>query len=287
MTYDIAECSFNNGKAGIAYVIHYLIENSFIDADYMDLYGDKHVEIVNDIWTRKYEKQEQSRYINDLFFINVMYCYLHKDDYCKCQDTIINNICSTMEYLRQQISLPFVAPYFYEYSARLLAVCDTTHFINIHFHRFLHYIEEIQDILDKKDIVCNVPSFTIQMYKYGVLCNNGKVLEKSKEMLKVCMDNMVVPALNFRQKSNLILSLCDLYTSNSSMDYVGMSNKVFDTLASNDIKIVEEIIYNQILRITPFAIGIYEGVSRLVLLLISYEQLRKGIYPKRLFGLFN
>ncbi|MDR3118608.1 MAG: hypothetical protein LBU44_04210 [Mediterranea sp.] len=286
LAYNGSGNDFATGRAGIAYVVHYLIKNRFLDADYMELYGDSHTEIVNGIMSCEYKEQESARYTGDLLFISTLADYLHKEEYDKCLNTVTDNICRTLENFCSHTSLN-IAPYFHEYAASLLAVCNFAPVKAVYADKFVGLIKEIQDKLDEKDAICEYPSYPVQVHIYGMLRDKKDIQEDNDKILGMCMRNIVIPAFDFRKKTNLIFSLYKLYALNHALDYREMANSLFDTLTDEDSIAFEEKIYNNIFRMPAFSIGIREGISRLALLFIYRDQLGQENFPEHISWLFH
>ncbi|MDR1503607.1 MAG: hypothetical protein LBT43_14265 [Prevotella sp.] len=287
LAYDISERNFVNGTSGIAYVIHYLIKNGFLDADYMDLYREQHSNIINNIKSLKYEKEgDYYEYVNELFFINVLTDYIEEEDYCKSLEILRDNICETLNEFYKKADLK-TSVHFHKYAAKLLTVCNSVRIVNSYTDDFLYKIKKIQNKLNRQDCICEYPLYPIQLYMYGKLRNKRNVLEDSKRMLETSMENIVIPSLDFRQKTDLIFNIYRLYAIDDMLDYSYVANKIFETIMDEDVCALEQKVYLNIFKNPTYTIDISSGISRLVLLNIYWERIRQGYFPGNIVELFN
>lgn len=286
LIYNVTDYDYCNGKAGIAYAIHYLIKNDFLEADYMDLYGEKHEDIVNSIIFCQYKKQDLFKYVDDLFFIKQMADYIQPDDYERCINKISENICYALESFDFNVDIMLVYK-FYEYSVALLTVFNSFSSNDVYEDKFIYLIKKKQIQLDEKDFICTHPQFPIQICINEMLRGKRELPVEYLKMLRKCMQNVVIPTLSYRDKTNLVLNLYKLDTWDNIADYRAIADEIFGTLIDKDLVVLEEKMRNALFINNKFSSGIYGGISRLILLCIYYEEFKKGNFSEYVVGLFN
>lgn len=286
LTYDVTDCDFVNGTSGIAYVIQYLVKNRLLDADYMDLYGEQHQNIIKDIKSTKYKEQDSYKYISDLFFTLLFSEYISENDYKKCIKILSDNIYKTLDKLHKKTEIK-TGMHFHRYACRILSICNITDIENEIADQFFYKIKKTQNKLDKLDYVCEEPLFAIQYYISGILRNKNNIQEESKKLVKISLDNILIPALTFRQKTDLAFWIYKLYNLNNALDYREVVDHMIKTFTDDNLDKLEKKIYNNVFKKSSYAMGIGTGVSRLILLDIYWQQIQEGNFPENLVQLLN
>lgn len=286
LAYDVPGYDFVNGTPGIAYVIHYLIKNQFLDADYIDLYEKQHQKIIKNILSAEYKEEKCFRYINNLFFINALSEYIPKNIYQKCQTILYINIKRTLNLFFQKIDLK-TGMYFHRYAIKLMTACNSLCQTDINIDKFISTIKKIQNKLDKLDYVNTPPLFPIQLYICETLREKKIIQRENVKLIDTCMQNTIISSLNFRQKTDLIFYIYKIFHINHALDYRTIANSIVETLRDKNIDKFEKKIYNNIFKNSPYEISIEMGISRLILLNIYWEQIQMGVFSDNIVQLLN
>ncbi|MDR2037174.1 MAG: hypothetical protein LBQ60_04555 [Bacteroidales bacterium] len=76
------------GVIGVGMILRYLIENKFIDADFFDLFGEIHVQVVDQVLSQTYLKEHTFDYL--LYFL--LSTHITDSEKEKCIDLLVANI---------------------------------------------------------------------------------------------------------------------------------------------------------------------------------------------------
>jgi hypothetical protein len=286
LAYNIANNEFQSGKAGIAYVVHYLQKNHFLDADYIDLYGEQHRDIINGILSSKDRGQNPNKYIDDLFFLISLSVFIPPKDYNECLNILSTNIFRELNNLHEKASLE-IAVTFYNYSSKLLNLCCSVNIPDDIVNQILRKIIRINKILSSQDCICDHLLYPILLYVCSKKQEELDIQKESANLIQETMKNILIPTLDFRQKTDLIFNIFRLYGVDQKLDFRGCADNILKTIIDDDTAILEKNIYNNIFRNPQESIGIGTGISRLILLAIYLSEIRTGNLSENIVELFN
>jgi hypothetical protein len=261
LAHDVKSCDFATGHSGMAYTISYLIDNKFIDADYFELYGKQHNLILKTIKTLKYNASNDFSYIHYLFYIHSLDKYIDSQDFAKCNEKIVSLINRTLNNFEKNMDMK-AAHRFHVYASTLLA---TNHVQN---EKVVTKIHRIQKQLDRMDYICQFPLFPLQMYFAG--------RKEYLTSIRLCMNNLIPEAINFRLKTDLFINLYRLYHIDNSLDYRVMAEEMMKTFTYEDKQLFENELYENIIGGNPDSFGISKGMSRLFLLNLFNDKILHG-----------
>jgi hypothetical protein len=261
LAHDAKENDFISGRAGLAYSVHYLIDNKFIDADYFELYGEQHDAVIKTVKALKYDALKSFDYIYYLFFIHSLRQYIDRKDYAKCTDVLVSLIIKALNKWEDAIDIK-TGGLFHFYATVLLSI---KHLQNEVFVKKIH---RIQRKLEQLDYVCQYPLFPVQMYFAG--------LKEYNTLVRSCMDNIVIQAVDFKQKTDLIVNLYRLYHADSSLDYRAEAENMMSTLIDEEEQSFENKLCNIIVEGNVFGFGTGCGLCRLILLDIFKDKILQG-----------
>jgi hypothetical protein len=275
LTYNLQDNSFSNGKAGIAYVLQYLIKYDLLDADYMGIYGKCHNEIIGRILNLKYNEHETVNYIDYLLFIE-MSVYISKTDYNKSHKILVKYIAETLDKFDKEIK-PQDFFVFHTYSSRLLYIYNYIQKRNVYPNFFLK-IEQI----NKKwtsDYISENPLFAFQFYIYGAIQKQENTMQEGKRMVDDCLKNIIPATLTLRQRIDTIVNVFKVYDFDKAIDYRYIAYKIFDSMIDSNIDSFEKKIVEIIQKGETLELGLGFGFSRLLLLVIYWKKISQGIFP--------
>jgi hypothetical protein len=275
LTYNIKNDGFSHGKAGMAFTLQYLIKYCLLDADYAEIYGEKHKNIIEKISALEYNEYETADYIDYLFFIENS-DYISKCDYEKSQKILAGCIYKTMEKFNKKMK-PDDFSFFYSYSSRLLYISTWIREKEIHID-FFNCIEQIREKLVSNDI-CEDPLFALHFYLYGAVHKEEDIMQKGKEMINNCMKNISpVTLTTLRQRIDAIVCVFKIYTFDRTIDYRNVAYEIFNSMTDSDIVLFERKIARIIHKGKNLDYGLGFGFSRLLILLIYWDQMLQGIF---------
>jgi hypothetical protein len=152
--------------------------------------------------------------------------------------------------------------YFHIYATKLLSIK------HVQEEDFLKKIHQIQRKFEQIDYVCQYPLFAIQMYLAGI--------KEYDVLIRLCMDNIILPTIDFKQKTELIVNLYRLYNMDNNLDYRLVVENMIDSLFDEDRQSFENKLYDNILKDNPYGFGIDSGIGRLILLHVFNDKILQG-----------
>jgi hypothetical protein len=261
LAHEFTKIDLAKGTSGIAYSIDYLIKNQFLDADYFDLYGDKHKEIIESIKAMEYNESESFDYIYYLFFINALRRYIDDKDYNRCSEALVSLINKALDDFERAVDMK-TGNRFHIYATVLLS---TKYMKNEDFVKKIH---RIQKHLEQMDYICQFPLFPLQMYFAG--------RKEYITLIRLCMNNIIPQTIDFRLKTDLFINLYRLYHIDNSLDYRVIAEDMMKTFINEDMELFENKLYENIIRGNPDSFGTSSGMSRLILLNIFNDKILRG-----------
>jgi hypothetical protein len=282
LAHDIKSNKFSDGKAGISFVLQYLIKYELLDADYNDLYANSHKDIIKEIQKLEYNELSTIDYIDYLFFIETTN-YISKVDYNKSQKILSKYIYESLTKFNKEIK-PSDILIFYMYSTRLMYISDVCIKNQKIYNDFFKSIEQITKQFISHDI-CLEPLFAFQFYIYGVSRKQANIVRDATKMLENSSNNILTEVLTLRQRIDLIISIFKVYSLDKSLDYRSIAYNILNSMIDKDIDLFErkivEIIYNK----GHLAFGLGFGLSRLLLISIYWDKISQGILPDNIIKL--
>ncbi|GHV41028.1 hypothetical protein FACS1894179_08510 [Bacteroidia bacterium] len=285
LAYDITDNEFSNGKAGIAYVVHYLIKNRFLDADYLELYGKQQEGIIESI-VSQHKGQNPYKWIGDLFFILSLSVFIPRKNYIECLNILSTNIFKELDDLHEKASLE-TAITFYNYTSKLLNLCCSVNIPDDVVNQILHKIKRTNKKLSDQDCICNNLLYPILLFFCSKKQQEQDIQKNATNLIQETMKNILIPTLDFRQKTDLIFNIFRLYRLDHKLDFRDSADNILKTIIDDDTAILEEKIYNNIFKKPEDSIGIGTGISRLILLVIYLNEIRTGNLSEHIVELFN
>lgn len=201
MASELHDYSFQNGKAGIAWVVNYLIKNQFIDANLKELYGDEIKDIIFHI--KSIDKMQAN--INDcigfLAFIYMMKDHIVNNDYDYMYQLLISIL---VDYFKGFPISAINNELFYHYSSIVLGLES-----KIDDKRFKNDLNPIiNSIISKSnsislDYICNNMSYAVNLYVYGMKKRHNKTICLGKYILDTIKKNILKETLTLKQLIDL------------------------------------------------------------------------------------
>lgn len=255
------DIGFSDGLCGIGYVFVYLLKNRFVDADFYELFGDKHNLIISEI---KSKKKASIVNISDLYYLSI---YSELDS---CDDDILELIhdlhdqfkgvlmgcfyAVEQDRLTNQYNKHTILNYFEEY----LLVC-------LHCKRM--HIDS--DLLDEFNLLYNNHTFASSL-KLEMLLQQDKVIKSSSgntisfnrsSSLVKYENSLNEEQYNFSQLID-ILYLSEKLRINKRTSFSLLKASFRENLHTN----IETYLINK-MGVNPCMYGYKTGISKLLLYL--------------------
>ena len=109
--------TFNEGKMGIAWSLIHLIEKEYIEADYLELYGQEHKEIVAFIKQLKTDMNNIVSKSDAISFLITSKSYIPESDIDEIVPNLIENLCDYLKLIPKSL---FERNLFYYHATKVL-----------------------------------------------------------------------------------------------------------------------------------------------------------------------
>ncbi len=268
LAYGLDTNDFPGGKAGVAYVLQYLIANRLVDADYRELYGEQHDGIVGEIAAPQGAKNSKGskspkkpkgdkggkgetsgpspqKLVYDLLFVRSLGELIPRKEYYRCLNALSSGICRDLNSTRRKVGVE-TGTMFYSYAARLLNVCSAATVPNEVTGRILDHVEDVVHKLSSLDCVCAEPTFPIYWLLCALKVDKPDSAADAGEMVRVAMKNLLVQTLDFRHKTDLAMGIFRLWGADPDLDYRDVADRIMGTLTDEDIAQLEQKVYDNI-----------------------------------------
>ncbi len=289
LTYKLENRNFSYGTAGIGYVLHYLIKNRFLDADYQELFGKQHQEILDEIlYNLENAQYDGSHYADFLFWVEALAEHTEEEVLEKCEHILTLHILNALIVFEshKKISPSGIAA-FYDYASKLLAVCNSCHLPDKFSNRFMVKIKHVLERFDADDIVCGNPLLGFQLYIYGVSRLQNESIELGKRIMEEEIGNLSPSVLSFKQKIDLAYHIEWVYHLDETLDYRYKAKEFMDILEEERIENFEKKLANAVCGGVSPALGCGDGICRLLLLGVYRDKIGQGEWPTHITGLLN
>lgn len=270
--------NFNYGKAGIAFVLDYLIGNNLLKADYTDLYQTEQDRIVNEIQELAYNKENGFLYIDYFFFVHALSHRLPDSCLSMCR-TILS------DHLKTFYSDDFSAGesrLFYFSASKFFSVCNA---VNVPFSdrtAIAGLIKEKEKYMEKHDAICEDALYSVKKKIYEEAHRNEKQHSAGRPGCGNLVKDVIVPCLNIKEKVSLVYDLYRLYFANRQIDYRPFADKIKQSMAADDETEQERLLMAGLPMRSEQTLGVGTGLSRLLLLHLYADRIEQGAFPEKL-----
>ncbi|MDR0559539.1 MAG: hypothetical protein LBG92_05175 [Prevotellaceae bacterium] len=254
---EVSNTDFVNGKAGIAFALQYLIKRRLLDADYMELYGKCHRDIIKKISQLQYSESEYASFLGYFLFIETSDC-LSATDYIKLSEIIRNCIFRFLTGFNTENN-----------TTDFVVISELLHAIICIQKPYGDFILEIERIFNKL-ILKNVNEpdtdtllFLLQFYIYGALHEQPDIMKNTEKVLET-LPNISTANFTLRQLTDIIIYILRIYRLNNHIDYRATAYKIMDSIISGDIDSFEQKTVRLIRNGNSLNFGLGYGFCRLL-----------------------
>lgn len=289
LTYKLENKNFAYGTAGIGYVLDYLIKNRFLDADYQELFGKQHQEILDEILYNLEDTQyDKYHYADFLFWVESLAEHIDEEMLESCEYVLTLHILNALVWFESSRKLsPSGISVFYDYASKLLAVCNSCRVPDKCSNRFIVKIKHVLERLCANDIICSEPLLGFQLYIYGVSRNQDELVEIGKKMIDRAIKDLYPSILNFKQKIDLAYHMLRVYHLDRTLDYRYKAKELMNILKEEKVEVFEGKLMKAICSGVLPNLGCGQGLCRLLLLNIFWDKMEQGEWPDHITELLN
>jgi hypothetical protein len=246
------DIGFENGLSGIGYVLLYLIENDFIDADFEEIFGEKFKKIISCFENFINNPNFLLNAIKMNYFFSSVKSYSSQDQ-GKGIDQIIKSIFETNElYLINQ-------------------------FLNF---KDINYINNKNKVLDRIETYlkvvyeCNYTEYSyVVLQNYAEIYRNGRIISSYRiayYLEKLDIEGKFIDIINDNKKysESNIMERITLKNNIDLANIIGDDNLI-NVLTLKNRSEFEKLIF-ELIPHDAFKAGYEQGISRLIIYIVKY-----------------
>ncbi len=227
----LSKNEFGDGKMGIAWSLIYLIKNQFVDAEYLELYGKEHDEIMTYIKHLKTETLNFNTKVDAVYFLtNVGSCLSDSNiDFIEILSTILNSLSGYFEIIPNNV---LECNTFYYIGSKILAYYSCYKDLYFEIGKLIDVIVQTHLILTKNGYVCNNLSFAVNLLQYAIFNKSDVLISLSNSIINCFITNVVCGTLNLREIVDTVYNINRLQILVQNNEYLiikdELSNLMYD-----------------------------------------------------------
>lgn len=269
LVYSGKNISFSNGSAGVGWLLLYLIRNHLIEADYLELFEQQQNSIIQTIVSGGYKHRHIMEYTEMLAFLYFSAENISSGDFQKATSVLEEEIKSYYDNLCKKESVWVDMDDFYHCSASVL---NTYRDISDKEY-WGEKIMEICCLWEQKGVITESVDLGFWLMEYGKNhAYRDKLFSIGEYLAGMALRNVMPQMMSLREKTNVLYYLSQSEIMRKSDDGHKLKKQIKEAWVTSDIDQQE---YNIIgsLRHKAFYCGMGQGVARLLLLRVYWEQL--------------
>lgn len=212
--------SFDNGKIGIAWALLYLIKNQYIDADYMEIYGEEHNIILRSMEMEEYNNTSQL--IDALYFLQMTESIIAHSIYKKTVKRIEHKVFSSL-----LMDTKFLNEHFYFFSTKIIGL------YNIYKNVWIKSLTESIVKYYKKiytEYTCNNLPFCVELLIYGVENHDYKLVSIANSLIDIFFSNLVISSIDYKTSVDIAYYIKKVTSLSQITQYANIEFSLKDKL---------------------------------------------------------
>ena len=199
----IEKNTFNEGKMGIAWSLIYLTNNQYIEAEYQDLYGQEHEQVL--VFIKQMEENETTNitsYIDATSFLMISKKYIPISDYESILWVLTNNLSNYFSVTPKNF---FESTSFYEIASKILGCYNLYKELTNYKRNLIDIIVQISVSLFNDGFICNNISFGSNLLQYGIYYKREDIKKIANKFIDIYISNIVLEAIDLKEAINIFL----------------------------------------------------------------------------------
>ena len=211
--------SFDNGKAGIAWAILYLINEQYIDADYRELYTSEHDSLIE--FLKKTERIDVSQSIHCLCFLLMAESYIAPKDFAEIWNKLSDII---VESYAQEVKDGFDD--FYSNSVRIIGLYNLYKNKRPSLKPLVEAIVRAYCKIQEDGYICNCLAFGVELLAYGMECEKSDTISLADSVIHTYFSNMLIEILDYKTSVDILYYIRRLAGLRDKEEYSAIEYKV-------------------------------------------------------------
>lgn len=282
--------SFMNGNAGIGFALNQSISNALIDADFLDLFATRQNDIINYIKSMtSFDDEKYFDYLDYMFFTEALENRISSKDIYECQEILLIHINTYIDLHISNIDTWIYRRQYYAFAIKLMSLINSLQSYNSKYAKyFLSKIWQNELKLSRQGYVCPYITYycymlisTMEMKQY-VYADLIAIKNISIENLK----NIIPEILSFKELIDVSYLLLQIKGKVKDIDCDNIINNVISQYIDTDKIRIENKIKHTLFDSAGYNIGIYGGLSRLLILDCFWDDMFDGKFQDHITKLF-
>ena len=219
--------TFNEGKMGIAWALIYLIKKEYIEADYLELYGHEHKEIIEFIKQLKTDMNNIGSKSDAISFLITSKLYIQDFDSEEILFNLIENLCDYLKLIPKSL---FERNLFYYHATKMLYHYNLYEELSIRGETIIDIIIQTHKKLISDKYVCTNISFGVNLLQYGSCHKRKNIIKLANMIIKCYFSNLILETLNLKEAIDAIYNLNKLRLLNQKNEWTSLKKQLSSLL---------------------------------------------------------
>lgn len=259
LAWDLKDYSFVSGKSGIAWTLLYLIENRFIDADYIELYDIEHRFIIEHLKEVNVGQLDIESSLGFLVFLFAVQTKIGASEFDVIQRTLLTSI---VDYFSIIPRTPMERDYFYSNSLKLLGLYNENEKTRPVLFKIVSHIIDAYKTISEDCYICNNLMFVFNLFIYGVNSGSRDIVLLAESAMDIIFLNTIKEILSLKQIVDLLYLTERLTLVDESTYYYCSISQLVDSILTDEDMLKIDSLSHKMRQKTLFSLS--EGIPRLM-----------------------
>lgn len=223
--------TFDKGKMGIAWSLMHLIDNQYIEADYQELYGKEHGEVLAFIKQINNDIINTSLNIDAISFLMISKKYLFKSDLDDLLISLIKKI-STYFSVTPNNFIEFAT--FYDLASKAISCCNL-------YEELINYSRNLVDVIIQSSLnilndgfICTNISLGTNLLQFSIYHERKDIRKIADEFINCYVSNIILETIDLKEAIAIFYNLNKIQRLNSSTKYEKITTNIYKLLFKRD-----------------------------------------------------
>lgn len=228
--------TFVEGKMGIAWSLIHLIKREYIDADYLELYGQEHKEIIDFIKQLRLGIDVASKSDAIAFLISSK-SYTSKIDFDELLSSLIESLCGYLKLIPESF---FDRNIFYSHASKILCCYNLYEELRCQGEAIIDTIVQTHRALMNDDYVCTNLSFGTNLLQYSISRKCLEIEMLANKIIDDYFSNLVVGTLGLKEVIDTIYNMDKLLILNPKSEWILLKKQLNNALLDEESHLYKE-----------------------------------------------
>lgn len=270
LVYSGKNISFSVGSAGIGFALAYSIEQQYIDADYEELYGEQHRNILQTICANRMKRKQKWESAELLLYLEMTADLISGKEEQQAKEILMEEMLEYYRGIRGKAAGTFGQEEFYRCSSLLMTLYRKQEA----GERWWEEIRACCQDWQERRIICESVELGYKLMKYGKEMGNKEAMELGVGLFCQGAENRLPELMSLREQTNFLY----FFSQEEEGRNIPAAGHLREQIVERFIRAEKRGLEKQIVGTVghpAFYCGLEGGVARLLLLLAYWEELEK------------